>query len=171
MLPLSQDDPTPMDDLVTLLFTSAATMLSGKPWAAPAVSTTASPSAPHSELSDEGPVSAWAAAVEEGSGVFVMVYTPRYRGMGQSIRRVCAALGLHMASINRSCILSAEQRERGMFHTARCVVASPWRDAVRAFCEGCEPGGVSDDEDWFNGDSAEELDPLASVGTGVFDEV
>lgn len=40
------------------------------------------------------------------AGVFVFVYTPRYRGMGAAVREACARLGVHMRTMNRASILS-----------------------------------------------------------------
>jgi hypothetical protein len=103
-------------------------------------------------------------------GVFCFVYTPRYRGMGVAIKAACAQAGVSMRTIHRNCILSDEQRSTGKFYTIRTVVVSPWPDALTAFCEALEPGGVSDEEDWLNGDTPEELDPLSAMGSDVFAE-
>lgn len=50
----------------------------------------------------------------------------------------------------------------------RLVCVSPWLACVERWCEGVSPGGASDDEDWFNGDTAEEADPLGAIGSDVF---
>lgn len=90
--------------------------------------------------------------------------------MGAAIRAACGEAGVAMRTIHRSSILSDEQQATGKFYSVRTVVVSPWGDALDAFCGELAPGGPSDDEDWFNGDTPEELDPLAAVGSDVFAE-
>lgn len=126
------------------------------------------PPCPH----DDGGVSA--AAVDGGfspprsCGLLLLVYSPRYRGMGPAVRAGAAAGRMALATLHREALQSPEQAASLRFGSTRALVASPCVACLARLvaCEALPPGGASDDEDRWD-DDGDGGALLAAVGAGL----
>jgi predicted nicotinamide N-methyase len=104
-------------------------------------------------------------------GLLLLVYSPRYRGMGPGVRAGAAAAGMALATLHREGLQSREQAASLRFGSTRALAASPCAACLGRFVasEALPPGGASDDEDRWD-DDGDGGALLAAVGAGLLSD-
>ena len=100
----------------------------------------------------------------EACGVLLLVYAPRYRGMGAAVRAGARAAGCAMTALRREDMQSAEQAASLRFGTTRALAASACGACLEAWMahEGLRESDAGDEEEH---DEAEE--DACAVMSGV----